>query len=360
VAIRLIDNIGRRKVMLIGAALSVTGWLLTFSAQSLPVILISQIIRGLGDVLFSTVVVPMMAELSKGEERTAMFSTSEGFALIGLFLGGWLAGPISEWLWNSLNLLPQSPSAYQGILLFANSVRVLGLLPLLLVRPQDTSEPNEQGVSEGQKVMSYFDPDVLFKISPHIFWLLVPWTLAFFGGGLVARTWNLYLEHTFQAGAADIGRLMGLISLVDGIVTLLAAVFVSWIGLKRLVVGTAAGSAVLLGTMIFAPSFAAASALILIRAAIINMLEPIFRAYVIDQSKRSEYTAVAVLLSATVNIGQFGGPILGGRLQSVPGDYTLVLPIAAVIFIITAYAFWRIVGRERALKPLFKFDGMPK
>lgn len=351
----LIDRLGRRRVMLIGAAMSVLGWVLTFSSQALPLILLSQVLRGVGDVMFGIVVVPMMAELAKGEERTTMFSTSEGITLLGLFLGGWLAGPISDWLWGTFDLQAKSAAAYQGILFFASIIRVLGLLPLLLVRPEDADDDmvKSGGPTAGQKAMQQFDPEVLFRVAPHVFWLLIPWALAFLGGGLVARTWNLYADFTFKASEGDIGRLLGLISLVDGIVTLASALFATWFGIKRVSMVALLGSAVTLVALMFAGNFMLAAVIILLRAAVINMLEPIYRAYVIDSVKREDYTVVAVLISAATNIGQLAGPIVAGVLQPSAGDYRFLLPLSALVFVGAAYALWRIMGNERTLPPLF-------
>ncbi len=316
----LLDRIGRRAAILVGGYTATLAWALAVITPNSTLILLLLFINGAGIGLFGLAVVPLLAESSSKTERTTLFSVSEGTTTLALFVGSALSGFVPLWLGPLWGLAPESAEVYRVILLSSAAIRLVGMLPLTLIRhvgAPTPSTPTATPPAEPQRIrfVSFFNLRNLARLKTPVFLLGIPILIVFFAGSLIFPFLSLFIKDRFGASDSVIGIILGLLNLSIGTGSLLAPIAVNALGRGPVIVAGALASALALAVIGFTPLFMLAAALIILRAGLFNMIIPLYRAYVIDSAPVEEYTIVALLLSLCANIGPAIGPSLSGRIQ---------------------------------------------
>jgi MFS family permease len=158
------------------------------------------------------------------------------------------------------------------------------------------------------------------------------------GGGLVTTAFlSYYFAQRYHASLAELGWLFFAVSAVQAISVLMAPVLARRIGLVPTMVGTHLPSNVVLASIAFAPTFAVAAVLLVLRTTLSQMDVPTRQALVMTVAPPGERTSAA----ATTNAARYAvrpvAPIVGGALQqaslgaplfvagSIKGAYDLAL-----------------------------------
>ena len=316
----LLDRIGRPAAILVGGYTATIAWAIAVLMPSSNFILPLLFINGAGIGLFGLAVVPLLAESSSQTERTTLFSVSEGTTTLALFVGSVLSGYVPLWLAPLLGAPHESAEVYRAILLISAVIRLIGMLPLTLIR--HTATPAQTGsaallptTAKQVRFASFFNLRNLVRLKTPILLLGIPILIVFFAGSLIFPFLSLFIKDRFGASDSVIGTVLGLLNLSIGAGSLIAPIAVNAIGRGPVIVGGALASALALAVIGFTPVFVLAAGLIILRAGLFNMIIPLYRAYVIDSAPAEEYTIVALLLSLCANIGPAIGPILSGRIQ---------------------------------------------
>jgi MFS family permease len=325
----VLDRVGRRRSMIIGAIASMSFSVPVVISPDARVILGAQFVGGMGAVLYALAAIPLLAEVSSPRERTVLFSTADGLVTLGLFFGSVVAGVLPGLVAPLLGSAPGSAEAYRVVILGSFGFRVLGLIPLALIhdRAHDlAAAPGERSM----RTVSFFDPRVLIRLRTPIWRYALPVFFASFGGALILPFLNLFLKQRFDASDATLGLVFGSINLAIGVSTLLGPLVAQPLGRGR----TAAVCAILSGLLLllieFGGVFGLVAAAIVVRAGLYNMIVPLYRAFVIDNTPPQEYTIVNLILSTAANVGPTVGPTASGLVQDRMGFNPLFLAAAGL------------------------------
>lgn len=316
----LLDRIGRRAAILIGGYSATFAWALAVLTPIPNAILLLLAINGAGIGLFGLAVVPLLAESSTTQERTTLFSVSEGTTTLALFVGSVLSGFVALWLAPLLAVGAESAEMYRTILLGSAAIRLVGMLPLILIWPTPKSghgSDHAKNITNADRVRfaSFFNLHHLVRLKTPILLYGIPVFLVYFAGSLIFPFLSLFIKERFGVSDSITGTVLGLLNLSIGAGALLAPLAVHAIGRGRVVIGGALASALALAVIGFTPLFVVAATVIVLRAGVFNAIIPLYRAYVIDGAPPEEYTIVVLLLSLCANIGPALGPALSGRIQ---------------------------------------------
>ena len=167
------------------------------------------------------------------------------------------------------------------------------------------------------------------------------------GGGLVTTGFlSYYLSSRYGATLATLGWLFFAVSVLQAASVLVAPVLAKRFGLIATMVGTHLPSNVLLGAMAFAPSFAWAALLLLVRTTLSQMDVPTRQALVMSVTTPAEHTAAAAATNAARYSVRPFAPLLGGLLQSISLGTPLL--VAGVVKGSYDVALWRWAHRTLA------------
>ncbi|MFI5052453.1 MAG: MFS transporter [Acidimicrobiales bacterium] len=160
------------------------------------------------------------------------------------------------------------------------------------------------------------------------------------GGGLVTTGFlSYYLAERYGASLATLGWLFFAVSSLQAVSVLVAPVLARRFGLVATMVGTHLPSNVLLASMAFAPNFAVASALLLVRTTLSQMDVPTRQALVMSVTTPPERTAAAAATNAARYSVRPAAPLVGGLLQSIGLGAPLL--VAGVVKSGYDVALWR-------------------
>ena len=235
-ALLLVDQLGRRRSVLIGGLFSLATWGAAMLTQERAWVLGLLVLSGMGNVLYGLAVVPMLAQVSKRFERTTLFAAHESVSTFGLFLGGLAAGALPGLVAAGLALAPGGSAAYRVVLLGSALWRAIGFVPILLMR--DTSGASTlPGPTPGAqpRLLRYLDPRVLARLHTPVIRAGLPFVIVFFAGSLIFPFLTLFLHDRFAVGDALAGSIWGVINLAIGVGALLAPLLLQRIGRRGLV-----------------------------------------------------------------------------------------------------------------------------
>jgi MFS family permease len=357
-AAALLDIIGRRRAMIVGAAIGMLSAAATLLFTSPLFILITQVVSGMGIVLYALAVVPLMAEVSTPRERTALFSTSEGLSTLALFFGSLIAGTLPALVAPLIASSDNSAETYRTVMLASMVVRMLGIVPLAFIHDHAHQASADDGTSATtrparRRTLSYFDPRVLLRLQTPIWKYALPILLAYIGGSLIFPFLNVYLKHRFAVSDVALGAVLGSINLAIGLCALLGPLAAQAWGRRRVAVLGAFFSAGCLLLIHFGVEFAfiVVAALIILRAGLYNMTLPLYRAYVIDHTPPEEYAVVNLIYSSSANVGPTIAPPLSGYVQDRVGFTPLFLAATALYVLAGVATHWATRRDDKPDKP---------
>ena len=346
----LLDVIGRRRAMIIGALVSIASAAVTLITTSAPLIIVIQVIGGFGGVLYALAVVPLMAEVSTPHERTALFSTSEGLSTLALFFGSLIAGGLPGLIAPYINAGPESAEAYRAVMLGSFVVRALGIVPLAYIHdsPDSTAHPGTLPPgTRRRRTASYFDPRVLLHLETPVWKYTLPILITYLGGSLIFPFLNVFLKQRFAVSDVALGAVFGSINLAIGVCTLLGPFAAQALGRTRAVILGTFFSAFCLVLIGFGNVFALVAAVIVIRSGLYNMTLPLYRAYVIDHTPPHEYAVVNLIYSTASNVGPTLAPPFSGYVQDRVG-FGPLFAAAVALYLLAGACYHFATAGDRA------------
>ena len=343
----LLDLIGRRRAMLIGASVTIACTTATLLTTHEPLIIATQAISGCGGVLYALAVVPLLAESSTPVERTALFSTTDGLTTLSLFFGSLIAGALPSLIAPWLHSGPESATVYRAVMLASLVFRGLGLLPLGLIQDHATALP--PGVPR-RRTISYFDPRVFLHLETPIWRLALPVLVCYTAGSLIFPFLNVYLKQRFNASDVSIGFVLGMINLSIGVCTIFGPLAAQAFGRVRVVVAGALLSAACLLWVMLGNAYGLVAFLMIVRAGLFNMSLPLYKAYVIDHTPPHEYAVVNLIYTTATNVGPTIAPPASGYVQDRAGFGPLFAVVVTLYALSAALFHWAAgtSGREIA------------
>ena len=324
------DRIGRRRFLIALAALGAVGTML-FALTSSPVVLAATAFAGMvngmgrdrgGALILEIAALPGTAPPA---ERTRVIARYTMLQDLGHALGALVAG-LPPWLAGAT---PLSDLAAHRALLLACA----GIAAVMLVLYFALGDAIERGAAPRPRLTAH-SRAIVTKIS-------ALFALDGLGGGfLTTAMLSYFFFERFGADERAIALLFFGARVLNALSHLAAAWLAARIGLVRTMVLTHLPSSLLLVTVAFAPSFAVAAVLFLMREGLVEMDVPTRQSYVMAVVEPDERT----LASGITNLVRLAtwaiAPAIAGALM---GDELLFAPLVAGAAMKIAYdlLLWR-------------------
>ena len=317
----LSDRIGRRRAMLIGLSLNaLTAWVLV-STEAKPLMALMSAVNGIANSLYFLSMAPFMMHASSEKERTLLFSLNFGLMTISGAVGNLLAGQLPAWFGQWLGVGAESHQAYQAVLLASVFAGALALIPVWLIHEVRWPGPRREPPVGWQDFRNLLRPNVLRLAAPNI--------IIGFGAATLIPYLNLFFKGTFPISDATLGVLFSLSAVTTGVATVIGPRIAARLGSKiKAVVFTQAGSLLFLLVMGFTPVLWISGFAFLIRGALMNMSNPLYSAFAMEQTPERERGAVNSVMQLMWEVGWTVGPYLSGVVQARYGFAPLFLSTA--------------------------------
>lgn len=334
----LSDRMGRKASLLLSSAVVSASVLALVFFHTRPALYLLNAIIGLAQSLGGVSAGPFLMENSSEEERTYLFSFNAGLQTLASSVGNVAGGLLPTWLGGALGVSATSSTAYGAAIAVVGGASILGLLPLALIRrPRHIPQAGEASLSPLQYLVQH--PLMLLK-------LIGPQLVISLGAGLLIPFMNVFFRKTYGQSDATIGVLFGLGSLAMGIGLLVAPPLADRWGKTRMVVITQALSIPFLVLLGFAPWFWLSAAAYLVRVALMNMSNPIYSTFVMEQVEGRARATVASLSNISWSVGWLISPWISGQLQV---NYGFAPVYAGTIgsYIVGIFLMWLFFVRKK-------------
>ena len=339
----LVDHIGRKRAMLlatIGETVASLGIVLAPGPWWLR---LSMITFGLSQSLWMVSSAPFMMENSTDEERNALFSANFGLQTLIGFFGTLVGGYLPTLFGGLMNVDVESAVAYGATLGVMAALAALALIPLLMIEEQPRPAADRvrsvwpwHNISNPGLAIRIFLPNIVFSMGAAI---LIPYM-------------NLFFKGTFPISDRTLGMLFAVSSVITGVATLASPILADRWGRVRALVLTQLVSIPFLLTIGFAPIFWVAAAAFWVRAALMNMGNPLYNAFAMEQVSARERATISGLMGMSWNIGWTIGPYVSGYMQSQPDiGFRPIFVITCTLYVVASVLervfFQRMDDRQR-------------
>jgi MFS family permease len=342
---RLSDRIGRKPAILLGIGGATVMMLIQITAHQAFVILVAAFLTGAFNMLFIVSQAPLMVKLTKPENRTLLFSLNYGLSTISGAVGNLFAGQLPSIFGNILGVQATSATAYQTVLIAAVLLGTTAMIPMWLMHEpetrQTTPEPASVGAGRSPGLMR-----ITVKMA-------TPNVLIGFGAAILIPYMNVFFKDQFVISDKLLGTMFSLSSLMIGVGSLIGPRLALRLGGKvRAVAFTQFSSLVFLMLIGFSPFYWLAAIGFLMRTMLMNMSQPLFSAFCMEQVPERDQGLVNSVLNMSWQVGWSVGPYISGVVQENYGFTPLFLATGGLylIAILTMWTFFQ--KAEKTLQPL--------
>ena len=310
------DRAGRRRMLLLGAALMVVAGVLFASTRSFVLLLLAAtfgVISPSGNEVgpFLAVEQAALAQSIPTERRTSVFAWYNLAGSLATAVGSLCGGVLADGLQGS------GVSQLGSYRALAAGYAVLGLaLAGLFLRLSSTSEAPKAARTEARAA----DPGFHLGLETSrnkVFKLAGLFTIDSFAGGFVVQAFVAYwFQRRFGVSPSLLGAIFFGANLLAGLSALMASRVARRIGLLATMVATHIPSNVLLLLVPLMPSLPLAITVLLLRFSISQMDVPTRQAYTMALVPANERSAAAGVTGIARTIGASLSPLLAGPLYA--------------------------------------------
>jgi MFS family permease len=332
------DRAGRRRTLLVGAALMAAGgvaFLLVRRPELLMLAAIVAVISPSGNEIgpFLSIEQAALSQLVSDDERTRLFAwynlAGSAATALGALAGGWLVHLAQRGGMSDL-------ASYRVVLAcYAVAGLALGAIFTRLSPAVETASVGPPGAA-GSRLGLHRSRQVVARLS-------ALFALDAFAGGFVLQSVMAYWFHVrFGAGTAALGSLFFGANLLAAVSALLAHRIAARIGLVNTMVFTHLPSNVLLVLVPLMPTMASAMAVLLARFAISQMDVPTRQSYTMAVVAPDERAAAAGVTGIARSLGAGVAPVIGGAfLMSGSGAPFFVAGGLKIVYDLLLYRAFR-------------------
>ena len=335
------DRIGRRRILMVGAALMVAGGLVFATAESLWLLILAGtigVISPSGHEVgpFLSIEQAALSHVVTDRTRTEVFAWYTLAGSLATALGALAGGTLARVLQQTE--MPPVSSYRAVVILYAALGAVLVALFSRLSRAAETSAFGEKkafrttfaGISGLDR-----SRDVVMKLS-------ALFALDSFAGGFVIQSFTAYWFYLrFGLSPGALGAIFFGANVLAGLSALLAARLASRFGLINTMVGTHLPSNVLLILVPLMPTVQLAILVLLVRFSISQMDVPARQSYIMAVVTQDERSAAAGVTSVARTMGAAIGPLFVGFLIARPRLMHLPFFIAGTLKIVYDLLLYR-------------------
>jgi len=323
----LADILGRKSSLIISGLLTGISMLLMVIFPSVTMLIVMNILMGIGSSLGSVASGPFLMENSGEVERTYLFSISSGLQMAAFSVGDWVGGYLPSWFGGVLNVDAVSTTAYTWAIGVSGVLVILAVIPRLMLKRNTL--PFEERSIFAPLTYAREHPGTLTK-------LLLPMLITSIGAGLIMPFMNIFFSNVHQQPDPVIGAMFAWGSLAMGVGLILAPALADRFGKIRVVVFTQALSIPFLALLGFSPLVELSALAYYVRLTLMNMSSPVYQTFVMEQVDSESRAMVASLNSMVHSFGRAFSPIISGWLQVRYGFGpsfigTIILYVIAVI-----------------------------
>jgi MFS family permease len=339
----LVDRIGRKRAMLlanVGQTLAALGIVVSPGPWWLR---LSMITFGVSQSLWMVSGSPFMMENSTEGERNVLFSASFGLQTLVGFFGTLVGGYLPTLFGNLLGADVESAAAYGATLGVTVALSAVALIPVFMIReqPRVVTVP----VRSAWPWHNLSNPGLVARI-------FLPNVVISMGAAILIPYMNLFFKETFPISDKVLGTLFAVSSVITGTATLASPLLADRWGRIRSLVLTQLASIPFLLLIGFSGVFWISGIAFWVRAALMNMGNPLYSAFAMEQVSERERATVSGLMGMSWNIGWTVGPFLSGYMQTNPNiGFQPIFVITCSLYVAAAILervfFQRLDDRQR-------------
>ena len=304
----LVDYIGRKRALLlanVGRTVASLGIVLAPGPWWLR---LSMITFGVSQSLWMVSGAPFMMENSTEEERNALFSANFGLQTLIGFFGTLVGGHLPTLFGGLLDVGVESATTYGATLGVTVALSALALIPVFLIKERPLPAAQARSLLPWRNISN---PEMAVRI-------FVPNIVISMGAAILIPYMNLFFKETFSISNETLGMLFAMSSVITGLATLASTVLADRWGRIRSLVITQLTSIPFLLLIGFSGILWVSGVAFWVRAALMNMGNPLYSAFAMEQVSERERATVSGLMGMSWNIGWTFGPYLSGYMQEHP------------------------------------------
>lgn len=330
------DRFPRKHVMLTGGALTLAAMLgVLASGASLPRLLLFAAFFGAGEVATLAAGLAFLSETAEGAARTRTFGVAAAVSGLAGFVanavGGALAAPIAQ----VLDAPVDDARTLKALLLLAAAVGASSGIPILLLRgasrPRHVAAPRRWGFLGG---------------------LILVWALFGFGAGSFLPFLNLFFAERFRLDFAQVGVILGLISVGGAVGALLHTRVAPRVGDLRAIVAVWATSLPFAVVAGFAPVAYVAAAVLVVRGVLMTSVQPTWDAFFLSRLHPHERSGAQAVAATLWSLAYGLGAFISGSVRAALGDpgFTVNLLTLVAAYVAAMAAFVAVFRATEAVE----------
>jgi MFS family permease len=326
------DRIGRRRMLIVGAALMAAAGLAFAFATSLSLLVLAGTIGVIspsgGEVgPFLSIEQAALSHVVTNENRTEVFAWYTLAGSLATALGALAGGTLSQILQQQASMAPVA--SYRAIVVMYAALGVL--LAILFTRVSPAAEAITRG-ERRTSAMTLAGLSGLEHSRRVVFKLSALFALDSFGGGFVIQSLAAYWFYLrFGVNPETLGVVFFAANVLAGISALLASRLATRFGLLNTMVATHLPSNVLLILVPLMPNLPLAVLLLLVRFSISQMDVPTRQSYVMAVVTPDERSAAAGITGVARTLGASISPLFAGLLFARPSLINVPFFIAGTL-----------------------------
>jgi MFS family permease len=340
----LSDRIGRKKSMLLGLAIAMVSYASLVMMSSASGLIILSFLVGVGNTLYTISQAPFLMGISTSENRALLFSLNFGLNTLAGAVGNLFAGQLPATFGRLLNVSADSTMAYEAVLLSCVVLGSFALVPIFFIHELPLSNPGRQV----QKRTGFFS--VFLK--PMVWRLFLPNLLLGIGASILIPYMNIFFRERFSLPDGVLGLLFSLSALLTGLGTIVGPFLARGLQSKvKTIVLTQGVSLIFLLLTGFAPMAWLAATGFLLRTALMNMANPLFSAFAMEQITPDEQGTVNSILTMAWTIGWATCQYVSGVIQKYYG-FTPLFIATSVLYCTSTVLVWIFFKRSERSAPV--------
>jgi MFS family permease len=356
-------RIGSWRAMLIGTTIAGSALLLTAASSEAWQVFATSMLMGLGGGFVWSNAGPFLMQHSEESARSTLFSLQAALGTLSGFVA-FLGGGALPGLYAGLTGQAQdSATVMRWILVTTSTAYFTSLIPLFLAKPDNArnikahpARAEQPSPASGKRRFLPSNRGLVVK-------LLAPGALVALGAGMTIPFMNLYVEQKFDVNFAELGQLFAWTSIATAVALLLQPVLADRVGQVKSVVMVQVASLPFLIVLGFVPIFPLVAIALFVRAALMNMGNPVFSAYSLGRLEPADRPTFTSLSSSTWSLGWALGSWISGLVRGVLGfeaGFYLLFGLMAGLYATSTVIMWFLFGREeqqkRAQEPKHRLD----
>lgn len=320
----LIRKVPIKRILLIITPIATFSYLVQVSTSTYHLIITGGFMAGLAAAFSWVASAPFFMRNSTKKERPYLFSMQFALMLVAGIMGSLLAGFLPGIIERS-GTVPYL--AYRYTLYIFACLVLIALLPYSMIKEKPVGKVDKMKIHSWRLILKLFLPGLVVGI----------------GAGLSIPFLNLYFKNVFQTGTSYIGILYSGQQLLMITGLLIAPVIAERIGKIRTVVVSQLVSIPFLVVLGLTTNFILAIIAFLVRAALMNMAQPLFTNFAMEKVKHEEQAFTNALLVIAWTVGWGASASVGGFLIE-RFSYTIPFLSTSVLYLISTviiFAFFR-------------------